>query len=281
MPTILKPRLDIAFKSRNKKAPRKQVKGVRLDWERFIDYYAKKIDAEVVEYLLTEITPDLARKYDDPYVPHRGVVDGYKDCHFYMQTVFPHLFSVDTRGWGGDLSFLPVGTDYEHDVFPEFQQRIERNQSFFPQAPRQELEPFDIFFACQLPHDLNVQQQSDVGVQYALRNTLDFARVNNLKVIAKGHPVWGSRAYQFMANARFSDASIHDLLAACRGVVTVNSGVGMEAVLHEKPVFAYGRANYSEVCAESLESLFDHTADYRGFFNAWYSKMEDYTRDDQ
>jgi hypothetical protein len=176
MPTILKPRLDIAFKSRNKKAPRKEVKGVRVDWQNFIDYYAEKIGAEVVEYLLTEINPNLARQYDDPYVPHRGQADGFRDCHFYMQTVFPHIFSVDTRGWGGDLSFLPVGTSYERDVFPEFQERISRNQSFFPQPDRRELAPCDIFFACQLPHDLNVTQQSDVGVQYALKNTLDFAR---------------------------------------------------------------------------------------------------------
>lgn len=280
MPTILKPRLDIAFKSRNKKANRKPIKGVRIDWENFINYYAEKIGADVVEYLLPEITPDLARRYDDPYVPHRGKVDGYKDCHFYMQTVFPHLFSVDTRGWGGDLSFLPVGTDYTEDVFPEFQQRISLNQSFFPQPERRELAPCDIFFAAQLPHDLNVMQQSDVGVQYALKNTLEFARAHRLKVVAKGHPVWGSQAYQNYGHVEWSDASIHDLIESCRGVVTVNSGVGMEAVLHEKPVFAFGRANYSEVTADSLDALFDHTADYRGFFNAWYSKMEDYTRGD-
>jgi hypothetical protein len=210
-----------------------------MHWQHFIDYYAKKNDLEVIEYLLTDITPKLAAQYDKPYVPHRGVRDGFKNCMFYMQTVFPHIFSVNSLGWGADCSFLPVGTGPCDDVFDKFKERIGRNESFFWQPPVQEREPFDIFFACQLPHDMNVVQQSDTGVLFALEQTLEFASENNLKVVAKG-----------------------------------------EAVLHEKPCFAFGRANYSEVAAPSLSEAFDWKPDYRGFFNNWYAACEDYTRGD-
>jgi hypothetical protein len=249
-----------------------------MHWQHFIDYYAKKNDLEVIEYLLTDITPKLAAQYDKPYVPHRGVRDGFKNCMFYMQTVFPHIFSVNSLGWGADCSFLPVGTGPCDDVFDKFKERIGRNESFFWQPPVQEREPFDIFFACQLPHDMNVVQQSDTGVLFALEQTLEFASENNLKVVAKGHPVWGNKAYT--GPCEWSDASIHELIAAARVVVTVNSGVGMEAVLHEKPCFAFGRANYSEVAAPSLSEAFDWKPDYRGFFNNWYAACEDYTRGD-
>jgi hypothetical protein len=273
MTTILEPRLDIAFKSQNKKANRKPLSPIRQHWRHFIDYYAEKIDAKVYEYLLTEIDPRLASRYDDCYVPHRGESDGFKDCHYYMQTVFPHIFSVDTKGWGSDCSFLPVGTGGK-DVFPEFQNRIDRNESFFTQPTKKGLDKFDIFFAGQLPHDKNVQDQSDVGVVDALKKTIKYANENGLSVITKVHPILKAG---YGVHCKRSDASIHDLLAACQGVVTVNSGVGLEAVLHEKPVYAFGKANYSEITAPSLDAVFDHKPDYKGFFNAWYSKHEDYT----
>jgi hypothetical protein len=276
--TILKPRLDVAFKSTNPNVPRRPIPEkfkVRVHWQRFIDWYSKKHNLAVKEFLLTQITPDLARRYENPYIPHRGQSDGYKAGHFYMQTVFPHIFSVDTKGWGGDCSFLPVGTD-EGDAFAEFQKRVELNQSFFLQPDRRKIEPIDIFFVAQLPHDKNVVDQSDIGVAGALSKTLEFARENNLSVTAKGHPLWGSSRYT--GQCTWSDLSIHDLIAAAQIVVTVNSGVGMETVLHEKPVYAFGRANYSEISAPSLEAAFSHKPDYEGFFNAWYNAHEDYTR---
>ena len=86
--------------------------------------------------------------------------------------------------------------------------------------------------------------------------------------------MWGSSRYT--GQCAWSDLSIHDLIAAAEIVVTVNSGVGMETVLHQKPVYAFGRANYSEISAPSLEAAFSHTPDYEGFFNAWYNAHETY-----
>ena len=47
-----------------------------------------------------------------------------------------------------------------------------------------------------------------------------------------------------------SDASIHQLIEPALAVFTVNSGVGSEALLHLKPVYLFGRADYRHVCHE-------------------------------
>lgn len=40
------------------------------------------------------------------------------------------------------------------------------------------------------------------------------------------------------------EGSIHDLIENAAGVVTVNSGVGFESLLHEKPVITFGKTDY-------------------------------------
>lgn len=51
-----------------------------------------------------------------------------------------------------------------------------------------------------------------------------------------------------------SDASIHDHLAACEMVVTLNSAVGFEAFLHKKPVVLAGLTDFAQ-CATTVTTL--------------------------
>ncbi|THD84557.1 hypothetical protein E7811_02105 [Aliigemmobacter aestuarii] len=46
------------------------------------------------------------------------------------------------------------------------------------------------------------------------------------------------------ARVQVMDANIHDILAACDCVVTINSAVGIEAMFHRKPVVLCGRADF-------------------------------------
>ena len=46
-------------------------------------------------------------------------------------------------------------------------------------------------------------------------------------------------------------ANVHDILAACDVVVTINSAVGVEAMLHRKPVVLCGHADFHH-CAVTL-----------------------------
>ena len=56
------------------------------------------------------------------------------------------------------------------------------------------------------------------------------------------------------------NCSIHDLMERCVSLYTINSGVGFEALLHEKPVVRFGQSEYDSVtymCNMSEEDLND------------------------
>jgi hypothetical protein len=68
-------------------------------------------------------------------------------------------------------------------------------------------------------------------------------------VVFKPHPANPKSMAEFetlamQAGAWWSRAHVHDLLAHARAVMTINSGVGFEAMLHVKPVVTFGRAEY-------------------------------------
>ena len=63
---------------------------------------------------------------------------------------------------------------------------------------------------------------------------------------------------------------------------TVNSGVGLEGILHEKPVFCYGKSDYASVSHKisSYESINQswrqkdkYISQYPAFINSYYNQM--------
>ncbi|MCR8826301.1 capsular polysaccharide export protein, LipB/KpsS family [Pseudosulfitobacter koreensis] len=56
-----------------------------------------------------------------------------------------------------------------------------------------------------------------------------------------------------MAGVTVSDGNIHDIIAACDRVVTINSAVGIEAYLHRKPVILCGQADFAHVADEARD----------------------------
>ena len=53
-----------------------------------------------------------------------------------------------------------------------------------------------------------------------------------------------------------TDAHVHDLISGSQAVFTVNSGVGLEALLLRKPVFVWGRSIY-EYASTPLPTVID------------------------
>jgi hypothetical protein len=82
------------------------------------------------------------------------------------------------------------------------------------------------------------------------------------RVVAKPHPKGRTAEVMAMldrlAGDRLivSDGSIHDLLPGCKAVLTANSSVGFEALLHEKPVLCIARADY-HLAAQELRDPAD------------------------
>src|SRR5690606_22091917 len=75
---------------------------------------------------------------------------------------------------------------------------------------------------------------------------------SSTKVRVKRHPYCNSMEVQrtleslSSSNAiELSDASVHDLIGGAKAVFTVNSGVGLEALLHGRPVVITGDCDYS------------------------------------
>lgn len=75
-------------------------------------------------------------------------------------------------------------------------------------------------------------------------------------IVVKPHPKeknieslnWLARQTRKDPRLQVFVGNIHDLLAACDVVVTVNSAVGIEAMLHEKPVVLCGDTDFHHIC---------------------------------
>ncbi len=188
------------------------------------------------------------------------------------------------------MSWSPIAPDVPSEadwkLFGELQARIANNVSLFDQPEQREVgEPGYLLFVCQLPHDETIQFHSDVRVETALATVLAYAEATRQRVVVKGHPVNRGamgplrEATKACRAAIWAEtASIHSCLAGASTVYLVNSGVGFEAMLHDKPIVRFGEAEYSNVVpkaeptVESLAALAGRRhslADYVGFLGAF------------
>ena len=117
-------------------------------------------------------------------------------------------------------------------------------------------EPY-LFIPGQLSYD-SVMQLAKIPANTFYKAMSEQAHKHGLKVVYKPHPaelVKGARPNTLRApeGAIISNASIHKLIAGAEAVATVNSGVGFEALLHEKPVYISGLADYQHACHKCFE----------------------------
>lgn len=296
---LLRPWLGVPFKkSLYTENDESNLPQIRLYWKDFLDkligYLHQESNLKVVHGPLWSFSPQLVEKYnpDIVFVPHKTSAQFPVKCEarYYMQMVFPHLFSVDPKGWSGSAADYPLDIwkgDPDSDVFEQYQKRIAANVSKFGQ-PNQQSDGFDlpgtfIFFPFQIPHDESIRLHSDYSIEKVFESLCQWAEKSGVPVIAKGHPVNPDSMRPLNDIARrynvrvLNNVSVHDLLQKCSWVYTVNSGVGFEALLHEKPVVVFGECEYDsavyvqkslgpEAFTESLENVrFDPFATRRIF----------------
>ena len=309
---IFKPRLDITFKKGPVPLQRAALSPIRTHWRNFTDQlfaeHRRRGDTvAVIEKPLWEITPDLVTtictlmlKEEEgveciAYIPHRDRAD-FPLAHpirarYYMQTVFPQCFTIDPYGWGASMSVAPIpadGGDANTAVYDYLRQRILNNESKFDQPQRTGKSPFwgpYVAFLCQLPHDETIKKHSAVSVIEALTATLDWADLTNSKVVVKGHPVNPDsmlelrKLTQRRGHYWVDDVSIHDVIAHANGVFCVNSGSGIEAILHGKPVYIFGRAEYETVVNTATPGTVLHSVRHdRTDLIAYRQWMDNYWR---
>ena len=323
---IYMPRCDVTFKKGPIPQKRGPVQPVKQYWQKFVSLLKCRHDelghkTRVIEIPLWKLTPEKVDVYSKGssliYIPHKMVENWINDERvlFYMQMVIPSIFSIDPKGWCASASAYPIRPHKDSEQSPSngfdlLSRRIFSNETKFAQPSAESRLPYSddyLFFPCQIPHDETIKYHSPVTVEQALSTVIKFAQMSGQKLIIKGHPanheamrslklVYVNEMFESMNKgeppvcAWIDRANIHTLLSHSKAVFTVNSGVGFEAILHQKPVFTFGRADYdyistslqgspSEVIsflyAQFNEKLKVSLGEYKGFVNAWYQTHYD------
>ena len=299
---ILFPRLDVTFKEGPVPEARGAIPPIRVHWQnmgnRLLQHHRIKGDqVQFIEKPLWQFTPEYVESLDADivYIPHKST-DTFpvfnKEVRYYMQSVFPWQFYIDSKGFAGGASFYPLTIDREREIpagsfYSQMQARAALGGSKFEQPPSQNwnLPEEYFFFPCQIPHDETIKYHSDVSVWDALKATLEATKELNTPLIVKGHPVNpGSMAPLNSLCSLYKHAywveniSIHDLIPKAKAVIVVNSGTGMETLLHKTPIVTFGRCEYDCVSNKATtdnivdilkDPKFDEKA-VRAFFESWY-----------
>jgi hypothetical protein len=251
---------------------------VRLWWKRFAIAASNTLErlgvqARTLELPAWEITPERvdAEGVDLALVGHQSQARFHGHATptwFFMQEYFRPLFVLDPLGWGAGSSVYPVAADALPPAvlgaWDEYRAAFleGRLPSKFAQAgrdawpqlvARRDLpeQPY-LFMPIQIPDDRVVLDFSEVGMLDALHAALALARQDGCRLVLKAHPANPAATAALAAElddpcVHWTRAHVHDVLTHARGVVTVNSGVGFEALLANRPLVCLGRCEYDAV----------------------------------
>jgi len=322
---LFKPDLSLPFKSPELVADRVRRKegspfltgshgALRESWAACFDTLAKALEVRghrvvCLERPGTEITPELADEAgaDLVILPHRQRFQCpvQTPALYLMQIAHRWLFTLDEDGWGAGAKAYPyAGFDnspVDSGIFERYRDALfGANDSKFSQPDRRSFDtlvtdgtlpdaPY-LFFPCQIPDDEVVRFFCDVSEHEVVTALTKWATAREVHIVFKAHPAAPktSDAFRKIANTPFThwaDASIHDLIENCIAVITLNSGVGHEAILHGKPIIMFGRSEYDTLAIKTspqeLDDAYGHlqTWDAASQLKKYYQFYHWFTRD--
>ncbi len=240
----------------------------------------------VYDYLMNRTDLTLVPRHQwnwrncDPRIPGARVVSYHTNApfstnHLHIQEVpLAGRCSIDHQGFAGYSSLATMHTpivqasDHCSEALLLKNQRelyetyVENNISKYSQTiERVQFEGDYVFVALQIPTDTVAALAYVTGAEL-VQTVADHYLHSGVKVRVKRHPYCNSMTVQktldklVKAGAiEISDASVHDLIANAKTVFTVNSGVGLEALLHQKPVVVTGDCDYSYAVAAQPKSI--------------------------
>lgn len=177
---------------------------------------------------------------------------------------FSGYFRFDRRGYSGwseltDLPDLPAealaapSVEIERSWQDLRQRFVEGRISKYGQTAATVALPSDpfVFFPMQILDD-TVAALADIPMLVAIETLIEALPKMGYKLVLKRHPKCRrpeiDRLLRQVAgnpDVTVYDGPIHDVLATAAAVVTVNSGVGFEALLHERRVITVGASEYA------------------------------------
>ncbi|TCU14704.1 hypothetical protein [Rhizobium sullae] len=195
-------------------------------------------------------------------------VSGHRNGLHFKETDRPSRFSFDTGGYSGwsefsrkSLAELPLDEVDARTAANFFQQdqaqTISRNVSKYAQDPIRAAESLPgrfVFVALQMVGD-SVQELAYCSPIKMMEEVITTCEKIGYTVVVKRHPLCGStvigryiRENESAGRIISATGSIHSIIAKSAAVCVINSGVGAEALLHEKPVYVFGRSDYMAAC---------------------------------
>jgi tetratricopeptide (TPR) repeat protein len=206
----------------------------------------------------------------DPRIPGARVVSYHTNApingnHLHIQEVpFAGRCSMDHQGFAGYSSLATIhqpiersSENFTSEALAENERElrdtyIHNNVSKYSQkAERVSFKDDYVFVALQIPTD-TVAALAEIKGTELVRIVAEHYLGSSTKVRVKRHPYCNSMSVQKTLDSlsasgaiELSDDSVHDLIAGAKAVFTVNSGVGLEALLHGRPVIVTGECDYS------------------------------------
>ena len=305
---ILAPRLDVPFKKFSIVHKNCVNEPIREHWKNFIEQ-------KVAEgYHKVEAPRWMFNSGIEKYFPNCQILVPHVEQHnwggghrtyFYMQTVFPWLFTVDPLGWAGGAQYIASfdpEAEYDATAYHKMQEYIRKGSKFqHLQSKTTDWGTIDkgyyIIVPLQLPHDETIKYHSDFSVEEFVTRICEWVveTEDAPEVVFKGHPV-NLKSMQplkeivekFRAdgNQRVKDSltyieqgNFHELVEHSIGMFVLNGGSGQEAMLMEKPVVCFGRCDYAPAVVQGdikdvdqayNDMMFDDVGERKQMYERWY-----------
>jgi len=262
---ILAPRLDIPFKQFDVVRAQSVQEPIRKHWENFIrqkvdqGYYKVSSPRWMFNSKIEKYFPN-AKELLVPHVEQHNW-NGGANAYFYMQTVFPWLFTVDPLGWAGGASYIDsfdLDAEYSGDAYYEMKEKLGDGKFGHLQSDKTPWHFIEkdnyIVVPLQLPHDETIKYHSDFSVEHFVTQLCHMANTwDGPQIVFKGHPVnFASMApLKDIIEGGFNnvlyvaDANFNDLVSNAQAMFVLNGGSGQEAMLHGIPVACFGRCDYA------------------------------------
>ena len=209
-----------------------------------------------------------------PIISYHSFTTGLSKGAHFKESALPGFFSLDTNGFSGWAAWPTAAaaesaSDAEVEgFFARLQQEIvSARRSKYAQPGRGALPegPY-VFLPLQVPDDA-VARLARLTQKELVEAVTDRYHGSLMQIVIKPHPYDPSAATQTLlseacarsSNVTISQANIHDLIAGAAYVITINSGVGVEALLQLKQVITAGASDYESVthpvsCPKTLHS---------------------------
>jgi len=219
------------------------------------------------------------KSYAPDFYPTEGEIHltwhtrGLRENTFHVKDAeLPGLFYIDPYGYSG---WAEMSCPETHSAIMKgatiaeirrshralYARYVEQQESKYKQQKRnfRGRRPY-VFFALQTVDD-EVMDLANIDMLDFLKWVGAVAKRNSLNLVVKRHPMCDSgrvsdllKEMESEAHVCVTDASIHEIIPGAEAVLTVNSGVGLEALLHLKHVFVAGDASYQS-CCHRIDSL--------------------------